>query len=362
MGILKYAIIPILLSIAAVAGVFFLTDPVILAASFGLVVVTWLLALHLSNKASAADEDEESEQTRVEMRRATLDIIERINAFLDEELALLDGSLQKIQLLAKDAVVSLTQSLHSLKHQVKRQSKLLHELAGIWRGEEETPKEEVLSIGQYLDDSASAIRYFSALLKDIDESGKAQIVLMEEQLEHIHSIRDLADHPDSGCGREIRRSIVALKARTERHIGALQGEKTEDPKRKGASVAIRRMAQARKQMAHMRDVVAMNVAAFSTQSTKDVNAAVQSLQFEDIVTQLVDGAKQRLADMNQLVTSLNKEVNHLKLVASAEEPIGVLKVVRQIEADIEEYTERLKASRTEPVGQTSMDEGSVELF
>ena len=106
----------------------------------------------------------------------------------------------------------------------------------------------------------------------------------------------------------------------------------------------------------------MNVEAFSSQSSKDVGEAVRSLQFEDIVTQLVADAQYRLDEMNLLVKALNSRTDKMKYIEGDQEPIGALEIVHEIQADAQERIERLRKMRQKPVGQSSLDEGSIELF
>ena len=57
------------------------------------------------------------------------------------------------------------------------------------------------------------------------------------------------------------------------------------------------------------DAIKMNGEEVSTQSSKDVGEAIRSLQFEDIVTQLVADAQRRLDEMNLLVRALDRHTH-----------------------------------------------------
>ena len=126
--------------------------------------------------------------------------------------------------------------------------------------------------------------------------------------------------------------------------------------------AMHRMDTTKKQLTGMRDMVAMNVEAFKEQSSKDVGEAIRSLQFEDIVTQLVSEAQYRLDEMNLLVKALNSRADHIKLVEAGKGSLGSLEVVREVQAETEERIQKMRKLRQKPVGQSSLDEGSVELF
>ena len=90
--------------------------------------------------------------------------------------------------------------------------------------------------------------------------------------------------------------------------------------------------------------------------TNCVNSAVRSLQFEDIATQSLGAANDhldRLAEMRSHVAELQSVLEHSDAT----------------DADIEAALDRIEAAHQalaqplhNPVSQTSMDEGDVELF
>ncbi|MEM9300666.1 MAG: hypothetical protein AAGE01_01065 [Pseudomonadota bacterium] len=311
-------------------------------------------------------EKEAAEQLDEAIQDSVCMIVDRVNIFIDEEVEILNDSLQQIQQLAKDAVETLSGSMRSLSHQVRTQSKLLNQLAGVASepvaiddGEE---GDEGVSWTRYIEDSQSVITYFIRLLDDVEKQRSVVEGGLKELLSHANSARDHVDNLPPGTSKDLRLSVTRVRTSAQRQLQALSESPRMSRERTDATEAMDRISVAREELQEMRDIVMMNVEAFARQSHADVGRAIQSLQFEDIVTQLVTGAQGRLDEMNRLVNSLTERVERLKLVDAANEPIGVLRVVAEIESDVLSYTDRLRASRHKPVGQQNLDEGSIELF
>ena len=81
------------------------------------------------------------------IRRAVLCIVKDVNLFVDEEVAILSGSLDQIQSLARESVETLTVSLRNLSEQGQFQSRLLQDLASLSKDKRETTAEGVFGAG-----------------------------------------------------------------------------------------------------------------------------------------------------------------------------------------------------------------------
>jgi methyl-accepting chemotaxis protein len=323
--------------------------------------VAWIIIAFIKTPSKKhLDAESKKALTEASVREGILGIVDEVNLFVDEEVEILNESLQQIQGLATHAVTSLTHSMRSLNHQVKAQSKLLHELAGISTDREPSEQEEPISMDQYVDDAQSVIKFFLDLLDAISEQREAVLESNHKTTAQIDELDKLASSGASST--ELRLIIGRIRSMVKRQSDMIERASTEMKEGTQTKQAMRRMDETREQLLGMRDMVAMNVEAFTEQSSKDVGEAVRSLQFEDIVTQLVAEAQYRLDEMNLLVKALNSRADHIKLMESGERPIGSLEIVREIQADAEERIEKMRSLRQKPVGQSSLDEGSVELF
>jgi methyl-accepting chemotaxis protein len=96
--------------------------------------------------------------------------------------------------------------------------------------------------------------------------------------------------------------------------------------------------------------------------SQSVGNAVRSLQFEDIVSQLVQHAGKHLDSMEGMVELVQSGVSNISM--SKDE--GLKAYVQQLEALLEQLrqldTEKKSMGSNGPVAQQSMDQGEVELF
>lgn len=347
--------------LAAVGAVVYSPTPPVLIGTLVATNVVWIIvvgiqATRFSKAQQRIDKWASQRESATSIKSHVYQIVDRINLFIDEEVLMLDESLKQIEGLAKDAVSNLAHSLHSLKHQVTTQSRLLNQLAGVSTpGAERGNKRDW---GQVVDDYQSVIQYFLSLLDEVTSNHESVTRSFEQIDTRMRQARQVLDRESYNKLADLRRAVAdmqgLLKKQQLEHSGAREQAQ--------ARSAVERIEETRSELHKMRDVVAMNVEAFKSQSQKDMGRAVQSLQFEDIVTQLVAGAKARLDEMNSLVRSLKERVERLEVIEADIDVDEVLSVVETINLEVVGYTDKLRSERHRPVAQTSMEEGSIELF
>ena len=92
---------------------------------------------------------------------------------------------------------------------------------------------------------------------------------------------------------------------------------------------------------------------------QNVASATRSLQFDDIVQQLVVHSRNRAEKMEYLFAGLYEKLSELQVV----EPYNSTQIEKYIEAMQEEISHfRVALEKTNPVKQTSMGSGKVKLF
>ena len=89
---------------------------------------------------------------------------------------------------------------------------------------------------------------------------------------------------------------------------------------------------------------------------QNIIAVVRSLQFEDIVQQLVSHCRSRSDGLEQLIDRLNQNFNILKNTTQGEAE----QVLLVMKADVAKV--RMDLEKENPVKQTSMGVGKIELF
>ena len=101
------------------------------------------------------------------------------------------------------------------------------------------------------------------------------------------------------------------------------------------------------------------ISELSQQINQNVASATRSLQFDDIVQQLVTHSHRRTRQMEQLFAVLSNKLSEMKVV----EPQDLTQIAENIEAMQEEINRfRVALEKTNPVKQTSMGAGKAELF
>ena len=89
---------------------------------------------------------------------------------------------------------------------------------------------------------------------------------------------------------------------------------------------------------------------------QNITAVVRSFQFEDIVQQLVAHCSSRSENLEQLFDRVNQNVDELKNADQTESG----RILSVMMADVAKISDDLK--KENPVKQTSMGEGGIELF
>ena len=101
------------------------------------------------------------------------------------------------------------------------------------------------------------------------------------------------------------------------------------------------------------------ISELSQQINRDVASATRSLQFDDIVQQLVTHSHHRTEKMEELFAGLFEKLSKLKIA----EPQDAILVAKYLEAMQEDITHcRVALGKTNPVKQTSMGAGKTDLF
>ncbi|MDH5612307.1 MAG: hypothetical protein OEY66_07625 [Gammaproteobacteria bacterium] len=96
--------------------------------------------------------------------------------------------------------------------------------------------------------------------------------------------------------------------------------------------------------------------ALSKMIDQDISAVVRSFQFEDIVQQLVSHCRTRSDGLEQLFERLNQDVSKLKNATHDESG----KILSAMQVDVAKVRKQLE--KENPVKQTSMGAGGIELF
>lgn len=97
----------------------------------------------------------------------------------------------------------------------------------------------------------------------------------------------------------------------------------------------------------------------SAQVGERVSSVVTGLQFQDMTTQLLDRALQRVAGLSEVLETLDTSGAGIARETATEEIVALLEAMNRL---LEERNEKLESNLWKAVCQTHMGSGDVELF
>lgn len=92
-----------------------------------------------------------------------------------------------------------------------------------------------------------------------------------------------------------------------------------------------------------------------------VAVAIRSLQFEDVVSQVINYSGEHVNRLHDLVHSLNTQMTLLQ-ASDEKNDLDTLLVLNDIKSNVENLKQQWSTPVNKAVGQSSMEEGEIELF
>ncbi len=103
------------------------------------------------------------------------------------------------------------------------------------------------------------------------------------------------------------------------------------------------------------------ISAVTDDINQSVGVAIRSLQFEDVVSQVVSYSEKHVHRLNDLVHKLNTQMKDLHN-RSNDNDLDTLLVLNEFKSSIELLKQEWSTPINKAVGQSSMEEGEIELF
>lgn len=285
-------------------------------------------------------------------RDAVRRLLEQLERLHDADLSELDGELGRAQSLLRGAVNSLLDSFESLNQDTKDQQSTVDALFSEGSGEE--GPDEALSVRAFVKQSSARLRLLSDELSllcargpSLDEGHDAMRQAIDRLL--LPCQEKASEHGFEADLDEARTQLKALcaKASTE------------------ASLDVARAQNAKQEVDSMLDELDSINAKLSTQLAalsgfrarvhESAASAVRSLQFEDIITQILGHVSHRLQNIPAVFQEARQSL-----------PSGAFAQMSEgeyIEALCEAFIQaRNQARPPKAVEQDTMDAGEIELF
>lgn len=321
-------------------------------------------------------------------RDALVELVRGLDTELDQDVEGIELEIHRVQNLISESVGELSASFNRLHAIARSQSELLEKSLGAGADSGEDGGSAA---------TAEALQNFMEALVSVSSQSVAMATDTENMLQHLHGIfrvleeaRSLAEQTnllalnasieaaragEAGRGfavvadevrklsqrsaefnEQIRerveetREAVARVQNNARGLVSFDVAKTTAEKERIAQT-LKRAEQARSEI---RQKLMTELAPINANLQKTVADAVRSLQFEDISSQALGTAAEAVSRL----TDLRVEVH--TAVRDADDPLSCIPALAGKLATLRQRRETRMRAR--PVAQTSMEEGSVELF
>ena len=342
------------------------------------------------------------ERTTRQMETALYELLTNVNTTVKSDIQILGGELKQVRDIVNEATANLGGSFHGLSEQTGAQKDLvlsvITSMSSTGSGSDESTgsikgfvvkinavlqhyidlmidmSKQSLQVVHKIDDMVGQMDAIFALLADVKSiADQTNLLALNAAIEAARAgdagrgfavvadeVRKLSHHSKQ-FNEQIRAQVVVTKAtisETRDIVGAVASKDMNVAiHAKGdVDVMLNRLEELNRQITVSLDGVAL----ITDRIDENVGVAVRSLQFDDMVTQMVGYAQDHLQRVEQYLDTVTRqvcEIDALQTGANVGES-RVAALCRRIELDHEQWKERLH----KPVDQRNMESGDVELF
>jgi len=366
-----------------------------------LVIVTaaaWLIAARVVVRRTQLAADAVREDEARAIRKSVNALVEDMDRELRGEVVAMQGDLERVRALVRDAVAALNQSFGELNGQARIQHDHVIGIIERVTGSKAEDGSQRTSMEEFTRETSAVLQYFIDLVVDISKRSIETVHKMDDMVKQIDGIFTLLAGIKTIADQT---NLLALNA-------AIEAARAGEAGRGFAVVAdeVRKLSQhsnsfseqirgeaeiTKKTMAEVRRIVGdvaakdMNVAINAkgkveamleevnglngylsstlgeiSNATDQIHAAVglavRSLQFEDIATQVLGYLHQQASGIDGLMDRVRSIVNEDGDAAA----YG--RCLQTARDSLAAFLERQKADRHMAADQSSMQAGAVELF
>lgn len=365
---------------------------------------TWTSFSLFANKSSIAVNSNEGDISST-LKGASLDqemrqLLGEMNLLIHDEVASIRGDLDKSRALVRDAVVQLSDSFNGLNNEIQAQEGMVRVLIENASGNSGNSENKSVNIKDFIEEASSVLQYLIDILVDTGKQSVKTVYKIDDIVQEMDGIFSLLSDVKMIADQT---NLLALNA-------AIEAARAGEAGRGFAVVAsevrklsqhstrfndqIRLQAQKMKStIGDARDIVGevakrdMNIAisakgrvndmlheigemdlavsqklgdirGVAKKINEDVNIAVRALQFEDIAGQLMVYIMARLDNVERFISDAEKRTFAVK----AETTMEYILFMRGMRSEIANMRKGWDVKIHNPVAQSSMSSGDIELF
>ena len=392
------------LTVGGAAVPFFISSPLAAALAVGVVGGGWAVnaavwgARRQRELSAACTGGDVSE-----LENALRGLLDDINSIVEEELSALRRDNEQMQDIVREAVGSLNQSFTSLNQNAQQQQAIVTALVENMAGAMRDDAERKVTMHDVIEETGDVLHFLIDLLVNISKQSIETVYKIDDmvtQMDGIFSlvadIRTIADQTnllalnaaieaaragEAGRGFAVVADEVRKLSRHSNEFNEQIRSQVEQAKdtvneardiigeiaAKDMNVAINGKGKADEmlgELAGLEDQInttLAGVAEITGEINGNVGLAVRSLQFEDIVTQILGFANSQLDQLSAFSGTLKSHLAELDR-GRGDDLAGNTARILSIREELATLRGQWTTERHKPVPQDSMEEGEVELF
>ena len=364
-------------------------------------ITLWIiLSMCFIKRINSANESVKNNKSQDMLGANFCSLINDINNTVHGEIKNIRSDLDRSRSLVKDAVTNLSNSFNGLSEHVGRQEKLVKTMTDSVSGVADDSHVDSINIKIFVSETATILQYLVDLLVDIGKRSVETVYRIDDMVDQMEiiftllaDVRGIADQTNllalnaaieaaraGEAGRGF--AVVASEVRKlSQHSSSLseqirsQVQKTKvtigEARKMVGEVAAKDMNVAINAKGRVDDMLSeigllnsmlseklQDVNAITGNINSDINMAVRALQFEDISGQLYGYIIKRLDNLDRLIIDVENKASPSHVMTAVEYSL----MVRGMRDNIQSIKNEWKGALHNPVAQSSMNAGGVELF
>lgn len=370
---------------------------------FGAIYFGWMIVFLLTLRrfeAKVAEEWKIADGEIHELSRRTHELFIQLSAEFNEQMEITRTEVQQMQDLLRDASEKLLNSFTGMEASSRKQQELALEMTSLRQGEDGA---QTLSFESFVNETSNTLTLFVDSTIETSKAGMGLVAMMDDitadvdkivgvlgeieaiskqtnllalnaaieaarageagrgfavVADEVRSLSDRANH----FSREIRTHMDSVYRSIHTAEQAISDMASRD-----MNFALHSKAKVQRTMVEIQEVndrmgsTVINLSDIAGEVESNVRIAVTSLQFQDLASQLLTHITTRIGNMGAIIHSIAGIPIDDAMADKDKRSECILRLQRFHEA-IDQASDLIKQSRHNPVSQSQMDSGDIELF